>query len=179
MKVLCLLADGFEETEAVTVIDVMRRAGLEVSVFALQGGRAVGSHGLILEGLSAMSTLESDAYQALFLPGGPHYRQLEADERVQGTIAAFMTSGRTVAAICAAPTILGRAGWLKGRRYTCFTSLNSDFGGEYCDDYAVVDGNLVTGRSMAAALDFALVLAAKLAGPERAADIKAHIYYRG
>ncbi len=83
-----------------------------------------------------------------------------------------------VAAICAGPTILGRAGYLKGRRYTCFTAMNEDFGGTYRDDYAVQDGNVITGKSAAAAIDFAFAVLEAAAGKETADKTKKEIYYK-
>ena len=89
----------------------------------------------------------------------------------------FMDADKVVAAICAAPTILGRQGYLKGKNYTCFTSMNEDFGGTYVDQYTVTDGNLITGRSAAAVIDFAFAIIEKLAGKEKAEAVKNEIYY--
>ena len=89
----------------------------------------------------------------------------------------FIDRGKLVSAICAAPTILGRQGYLKGKKYTCFTSMNEDFGGTYVDQYTVVDGNIITGRSAAAVIDFAFAIIEKLEGGRKADEVKASIYY--
>ena len=88
-----------------------------------------------------------------------------------------MENNKIVAAICAAPTILGRQGYLKDRNYTCFTSMNEDFGGTYVDQYTVSDGNLITGRSAAASIDFAFAFMEKLIGKEKCEEVKTSIYY--
>ena len=89
-----------------------------------------------------------------------------------------MDTGRITAAICAGPTILGRAGYLKGRKYTCFTAMNQDFGGTYQEDYAVKDGNVITGKSAAATIDFAFMVLEAVAGKEAAEQTKKEIYYK-
>ncbi len=177
MKVLCVLADGFEETEAITVIDLLRRAQIQADVFALESQPITGSHGLTLANLSVMDWPKADAYDVLFISGGRHYKTLQADQQFVEMADSFMKADRYVAAICAGPTILGHSGWLKDRDYTCFTSMNEDFGGRYHDQPVCRDGKLLTGRSMAAALDFGLELINMLVGSDREAEIKARIYY--
>ena len=153
MRVLCILTDGYEELEAVGTIALLRRAGID------------------------LDTIDPNAYDVLFFPGGPHYQKLEANDNVMAILKAFMDADKVVAAICAAPTILGRQGYLKGKNYTCFTSMNEDFGGTYVDQYTVTDGNLITGRSAAAVIDFAFAIIEKLAGKEKAEAVKNEIYY--
>ena len=89
----------------------------------------------------------------------------------------FDKQQKYICAICAAPTILGQLGLLKNRRYTCFTSMNQDFGGEYVNEYTAIDGNLITGRSAAAVIDFAFVIIEQLLGKEKAEEVKNSIYY--
>ena len=117
------------------------------------------------------------AYDVLFLPGGPHYQKLESSETVMQIINYFHEQDKLIAAICAAPTILGRQGLLKGKKYTCFTSMNDEFDGTYIDQYSVTDGNLITGRSAAAVIDFAFAIIEKLLGKEECEKVKASIYY--
>lgn len=103
---------------------------------------------------------------------------LEENEKVREQIRNFYNDeNKVLAAICASPTILGRMGLLKGKKYTCFKSMNEDFGGEYQEDYAVTDGNLVTGKSAAAAIDFAFAVMEKLTGKDHTDQVKASIYY--
>lgn len=177
MKVMCILTDGFEELEAVGTIALLRRAGICIDVFAIDHTSATGRFDITMSSLQELTDADPAAYDMLFLPGGPHYQKLEASEQVLTILKAFMEQGKLVSAICAAPTILGRQGYLKGKRYTCFTSMNEDFGGTYVDQYTVTDGNIITGRSAAAVIDFAFAIIEKLEGHEKAQEVKASIYY--
>lgn len=177
MNVLCILTDGFEELEAVGTIALLRRAGIPIDVCAIDNNTATGRFELSFQHLKNLQEIQSHAYDLLFFPGGPHYQKLEANKQVMDILASFIAAHKLVAAICAAPTILGRQGYLKGKRYTCFTSMNEDFGGTYVDSYAVVDDNIITGRSAAASIDFAFAIIEKLAGKAKADEVKASIYY--
>ena len=88
-----------------------------------------------------------------------------------------MNENKMVASICAAPTILGHMGYLKGKNYTCFTSMDEDFGGTYIDAYVAKDGNLITAKSAAASIDFAFAIIHYLQGEEQEKKIKEQIYY--
>lgn len=176
-KVMCIMSDGFEELEAVGTIALLRRAGVQIDVYAIDHTSATGRFEITLSNLLDLSDCKTSDYDALFLPGGPHYAILEKNSHVQAIIKEFFAQDKIVSAICAGPTILGRMGLLKGKHYTCFTSMNEDFKGTYVDQYAVVDGNLVTGRSAAAVIDFAFALLEKLAGSAKAEEIKKSIYY--
>lgn len=176
-KVLCILSDGFEELEAVGTIALLRRCAIPVDVCALNKASAVGRFALHFTELYHLDDIDPTQYDVLFLPGGPHYAQLEADEKVRDIIQSFVQAQKLICAICAAPTILGRMGLLKGKQYTCFTSMNEDFGGAYVDAYAVRDEQLITGRSAAAVIDFAFLIIETLLGKEQAEIAKRSIYY--
>lgn len=176
-KVLCIVSNGFEELEAVGVIALLRRAGITIDVYSLHEQEATGRFDLTISKLHNISEAKETAYDAIFLPGGPHYAELEKNDQVKELITAFWDAGKLVSAICAAPTILGKMGLLKGKNYTCFTSMNEDFQGTYIDAYTAVDGNLITGRSAAAVIDFAFELIAYLEGKEKAEEVKNSIYY--
>lgn len=178
MKVCMVITDGFEEVEAVGTFAILRRGGVEVDVYSLLDQDATGRFGLTCTHLKPFSALSTDEYAALILPGGPEYKAIEASADVQALIRAFFEADKYVCAICAAPTILGRAGWLKGRRYTCYTAMNEDFGGTYQDSYVVTDGKLITGRSAAASIDFGLAILQAVAGEQAAERTKADIYYQ-
>ena len=90
----------------------------------------------------------------------------------------FIDTNKVVAAICASPTILGHAGYLKGKTYTCFTSMNEDFGGRFTGEYVAVDGNIITGQSAAASIDFGFAIVEKLLGKAHADQVKKSIYYK-
>ena len=170
MNVMCILTDGFEELEAVGTIALLRRAGIRIDVYAIDHTAATGRFDITISNLADVKDVNTADYDMLFLP-------LEADERVLSILKDFMNQGKLVSAICAAPTILGRQGYLKGRKYTCFTSMNEDFGGTYVDQYAVIDGTIITGRSAAAVIDFAFAIIEKLEGRKKAEEVKASIYY--
>ncbi len=119
MKVCLVLTNGFEEVEAIGTFAILRRAGLTVDIFSLTEGNATGRFGLACTALKPFSTLHGADYDALVLPGGPQYAELEKSAGVQALIKEFIDGGKVVAAICASPTILGRAGYLKGKKYTC------------------------------------------------------------
>lgn len=177
MKVLCVLTDGFEELEAVGTIALLRRAGIPIDVYALDAKQATGRFQINMGEIKDISEADVEDYGMLFLPGGPHYQKLEADERVMNMLDHFADRNKLIAAICAAPTILGRHGLLKGKRYTCFTSMNEYFGGTYVDEYTVTDNNIITGRSAAAVIDFAFAIIEKIKGPQTAQKVKDSIYY--
>ena len=179
MKKVCLvLTNGFEEVEAVGTFAVLRRSGLMVDIFSLTQGNATGRFGLTCTALKPFSQLDGSQYDALVLPGGPQYAELEKSAGVQALIKSFVEDGKVVASICASPTILGRAGYLKGKIYTCFTSMNEDFGGHFTGEYVAVDGNIITGQSAAASIDFGFAIVEKLLGKSHADQVKQSIYYK-
>ena len=163
MRICTILGKGYEEIEAIGTLALLKRSGLEADLFGINGEKTTGKHDLPICGL--------------LLPGGPHYALLESSEDVKQIILKFKALDKPIAAICAAPTILGHLGLLKGKRYTCFTSMNEDFGGTYVDQYTVTDGNLITGRSAAATIDFAFAIIEKLQGTEQKEFIQKQIYY--
>lgn len=177
MKVLCIVSDGFEEVEAIGTVALLRRSGLTVDVYSLNGYDATGKYETKITELKNIQDLDFNNYDCLFLPGGPHYRTLEENEDVKEIIHHFFRKDKYVAAICAAPTILGRMGYLENKIYTCFTSMNESFGGTYLDTYTAIDGKLITGRSVAAVIDFALLIIKTLQGDEQEDKIKKEIYY--
>ncbi len=179
MKKVCLvLTDGFEELEAVGTFAILSRAGLTVDIFSLTQGDATGRFGLTCTQLKPFCALNGADYDALVLPGGPQYNALKKSAGVQALIKEFIDGGKVVAAICASPTILGHAGYLKGKNYTCFTAMNEDFGGRFTGEYATVDGNIITGQSAAATVDFGFAIVEKLLGKEKAEQVKKSIYYK-
>lgn len=176
-KIMCIMSDGFEELEAVGAIALWRRSGIQVDVYALNDSQATGRFDLTIANLRKLECYDISEYDALFLPGGPHYKDLEENDNVQSIIRSFVQADKVVTAICAAPTILGRMGLLKDKQYTCFTSMNEDFHGTYVDQYCVQDGNFITGRSAAAVIDFAFLVIETLLGTTQCIAIKKQIYY--
>jgi len=124
-----------------------------------------------------LSTVSTDDYDCLFIAGGPEYLELSKNNFFLSIIKDFYEKDKYIAAICAAPTILGHLGYLKGINYTCFTSMNEDFGGIYHDVYCIKDKNIITGRSAAAVIDFSFLIIKTLAGEETETRVKEQIYY--
>ena len=175
-NVLVVLAEGFEEIEAITPIDVLRRAGVEVTTAALVDGLHVsGRSGITLHADTTVSSVETRLFDALFLPGGPGVKHLRADPSVRGILARHVAADRWIAAICAAPTVLHDAGLLEGRRYTAHPSVANELPGILATERVVMDRKLITSRGAGTALDLALHLVDQLVSPEKSAEVAASI----
>lgn len=177
-KAAVLMDNGFEELEAMGPIALLRRAGVDVDlVSAANETQGTGRFGVTYSPMIPMKDYDFSKVDALIIPGGPHYAKLEANPQVLEVIRSVNDSpDQILGAICAAPTILGHMGLLKGKDYTCFTSMNEDFGGSYKKQPAVTDGKLITGRSAAYAIDFAYALMDALLGKEAADEVRESIY---
>lgn len=177
-KAAVLMDNGFEELEAMGPIALLRRGGMDVDlVSAANTDSLTGRFGVTYSPTIPMKDYDFSDVDVLVIPGGPHYAKLEANPNVLNVIEQFNSDPeKTIAAICAAPTILGKLGLLKGKDYTCFTSMNEDFGGTYKDVPTIQDGNLITGRSAAAAIDFAYAILEAMTGKEHTDEIKASIF---
>ncbi|WP_297527965.1 DJ-1 family glyoxalase III [Thiohalobacter sp.] len=175
--VLVPLAEGFEELEAVTVIDLLRRAGIEVVVAGLHEGPVRGSRGtVILTDIPLDAVMDRD-FDMMVLPGGlPGADHLNADPRIHELLRRTAEGGRYVAAICAAPKVLASAGLLDNRHATSFPGVldNAGVPGLSYETRAVVqDGRVITSRGPGTAMDFALALIEALAGPDRRREVEA------
>ena len=169
-RVLCLLADGFEEIETVTPVDLLRRAGVEVVMASLGQGTVTGRCGIRVVGDVALTDVTPASFDLLFIPGGPGVAALRQDGRAASLAREFHTAGKTIAAICAAPLVLKDAGLLDGRRFTAHSSTHDELPG-VSSDRVVIDGNLITSRGAGTALDFALELVTRLVGKPAADEI--------
>lgn len=170
-RVLVPLADGFEEIEFTTIVDVLRRAEFTVTTASLVAGPVRGAHSITVIADVDWATIDPSAFDALVLPGGqPGTRNLAADERVLDAVRSFASSARPVAAICAAPTVLHAAGILAGRTATAFPSVRASLVGvRLVEDRAVVrDGGVTTSQGAGTAMAFALDLVAQWGGMARA-----------
>jgi len=163
-KVLFLLAEGFEELEAIAPLDLLRRAGIEVTVAALSPGiHVTGRCGLTVHADTLLDAVaEHTLFDALVLPGGPGVKHLRADPRVRSTVLAHHAGGRWIAAICAAPTVLLDAGLLSGRRYTAHPSVALELPERLGEERVVIDGRILTSRGAGTALDFGFALVEQL-----------------
>lgn len=176
-KVLVIISNGFEDAEAIGAIDILRRGGVTVDVFGLNDTVVKGAKGTTVTNIDVFRNANINEYDCLLLPGGPHYKELQVNEHVINTIKYFYTEKKLIAAICAAPTILGKMGLLKGKRYTCFSSMNDNFGGIYINTYTVFDYPFITSKSVASCLDFGLVILKELVGLDVCNKVKESIYY--
>jgi 4-methyl-5(b-hydroxyethyl)-thiazole monophosphate biosynthesis len=167
-RVLVPLAEGFEEIEAVTVVDLLRRAGIEVRTASLAGPSVTGSHGIAVKADISLDVADVADYDMIVLPGGmPGAEHLKQDARVIALLRRFAAEGRYTAAICAAPGVLAHAGLLDGRRATSFPGFlgpGSAPGIDLSEEPVVVDGKVVTSRGPGTAIEFSLALIELLAG---------------
>jgi len=166
--------DGFEETEVVTPVNLMRRGGLEVVIASLHGGVVEGRGGLRVEPDADFEELEPQTFDMLYLPGGPGVVELLADGRAASLAQEFYTAGKPVAAICAAPLILQAAGLLQNHRFTAHFSVHGELPG-VLDERVVEDGLILTSRAAGSAVDFGLALLRRLAGEPVAREVAAAI----
>jgi 4-methyl-5(b-hydroxyethyl)-thiazole monophosphate biosynthesis len=170
--VLVILADGFEEIEAFAPIDLLRRAGIEVTTASLPDNRHVtGRCGVTIHADTAVSQLGPAVFDLLFLPGGPGVKNLRSDPRVSEIVRRHHQHDRWLAAICAAPTVLHDAGLLAGRRYTAHFSVAGELADIRVDERVVTDGKITTSRGAGTALEFGLHLVALLTSAEKAREI--------
>ena len=170
--VLAILAEGFEEIEAVTPIDLLRRAGVEVTIAALADGIHVsGRCGITAHADTTLATIGAREFDCVFLPGGPGTKHLRADPRVREILLRHHAAHRWIAAICAAPAVLLDAGLLTGRRYTSHFAVASELPDRLANERVVVDGHVITSRGAGTALDLGLKLVEVLSTPEKAREI--------
>lgn len=172
-RVLIPLAEGFEELEAVTIINVLRRAGIEVLTAALQPGPVLGSRKVAIIPDTTIDTVRADDFDMIVLPGGqPGSDNLSADVRVVRLLKDFHSANKRMGAICAAPTVLAGAGLLNGRQATSYPAYREKLGGAYYLDKPVVeDGKIITCQGTGTAITFALTIASRLAGSRTAEDV--------
>jgi 4-methyl-5(b-hydroxyethyl)-thiazole monophosphate biosynthesis len=174
--ILVLLAPGFEEIEAVTAIDVLRRAGAGVTTASLaEGIHVIGRTGITVHADAALAEVVGRDFDCVFLPGGPGVKALRDDPRVIALVRRQEAAGRWLAAICAAPAVLQDAGLLAGRRYTAHFSVARELPAILADERVVADGRLLTSRGAGTALDFAFLLVEVLFSPKKADEIRLSI----
>lgn len=175
MKTACLLlADGFEEVEAITPLDYLRRAGIQVYVAGITGKTVSGAHGIKIESDSGSEAMGKD-YDCIIVPGGGR----GADNIAASPSAVFLikrhfAAGQLVAAICAAPAVVlhGACGILGGRSFTCYPGLEAGVkGARFSEERVVVDGNLITSRGPGTAGEFAEEIVRYLAGADAAEEL--------
>lgn len=181
-KVYLFLAEGHEEVEALMVVDVCRRAGIDLQTVSITGNKAVtSSHKVTYMADHLFEEIECSDADMLILPGGmPGTLNLEAYEPLMKQVDSFAAAGKNVSAICAAPTVLGRRGILNGKKACCYPGMEADLkGADVVFDKVAVDGNIITARGLGCAIDFGLAIIEKLIDKETADKIATAVVYGG
>ena len=176
------LSDGCEEIEALTVVDTLRRTGLDITMISINNSTSVtGSHGIPFIADTTFENVNFDEYDAIVLPGGmPGTIHLGEHEGVTSIVKDFFAKGKLVCAICAAPSVLGAAGILQGRHATCHPGFEEKLTGAITStDPVVTDGNVITSRGMGTCIEFAGAIIAALKDDETAKQVKDAIVYQG
>ncbi len=173
--VLVPLADGFEEIEAITVIDVLRRAGVEVAVAGTHSGPIEASRGVRVTADSTLDGIDPGEFDMIVIPGGSKgVEKLKNHPGMLPLLGEFMARGKYVGAICAAPSLLVSAGLICGKQVTSHPSVKSQVASStlYSDERVVTDGKIVTSRGPGTAMEFALKLVEILVGKEKVSELK-------
>lgn len=174
-NVLVPLAEGCEELEAVTIIDLLRRAGIHVTVAGLEAGPVKASHGVVIQPDTTLDKALQQDYDMVVLPGGgPGSDRLDADGRVRDLLIKMANSEKFTAAICAAPKVLLTAGILEGKQATCYPGVlnNEQLPGLDTSQPVVQDGKVVTSRGPGTAIDFSLTLIENLVGKAKRDEVE-------
>ena len=176
--VYVLLADGFEEVEAIEPIDILRRGGVEVQTVGVKGKTVTGSHGIPVTADIEIHEVDMAKAEVIMLPGGIGHEILDASNEVHGLLNYALTNGIYISAICAAPSILGKKMILEGKKATCFPGYEKYlYGAEVVTDKAVIDGKIITGKGAGAAADFGFAMLKVLKGQDTADKIEEIMQY--
>lgn len=180
-KIAIMIANGCEEIEALTVVDILRRAGIGIDMVAIGDQKTVtGSHRVTFECDALMSEISRADYDGIVLPGGmPGTENLRADKNVADMVKEYHASGKLVSAICAAPSVLGDLKVLDGKKATCHPGFEDRLGdAKFVAESVVRDGNVITSRGMGTAIDFALAIVDYLGDGSKTVDqlVEALVY---
>lgn len=173
-KAVVFLADGFEEIEALTVVDVLRRGKIVCDICSLNEINVQGAHNINVNSNKLIQKLNIDEYDALILPGGmPGATTLRDSNKIIEWVKKFNEEGKIIGAICAAPIVLGKAEIIKDRKITSYPGFEGELKqGKYCCDIVVEDDNIITSRGPATAMYFALKIVEKLQGENIKKELK-------
>ena len=180
-KTAILFANGYEEVEALTVVDLLRRAKIGCEILSVaDSGQVTGSHGISIGADRNFSGTDFSQYDGVIVPGGmPGTTNLAADERVLALLRSFAAAGKLTAAICAAPTVLAKAGLLEGKKAVCYPGMEEQLtGAKVSFDPVAVDGTVITSRGLGTAIPFALSIVQYFEGRERAEALASSVVYR-
>lgn len=180
-RIAVFFAEGYEEIEALAVVDICRRCGITVDMISAYGEKRVrGSHDISVEMDKTFDQADFSEYDMLVLPGGKQGTEnLEAHQGLMEQIDAFYRAGKYIAAICAAPSIFGHRGILKGRNACSYPSFESHLEGAQVTSGPVeISDHVITSRGMGTAIDFGLAISGVLCGEEKAREMAKTIVYR-
>lgn len=181
MKGLIILANGFEETEAIATIDILRRANIDLLLTGVTSLEVMSAHDIKIYADKKLSEVDYESFDFLVIPGGKAvFDILDKSFEVSELIASFANFGKLIAAICAAPSQIGKLGYLEKREYTCFPGCNNSIiGGKYSPKKEVViDGNFITAKAMGYTNEFALEIVEYLKGKNERKKIEDSIHGR-
>ena len=170
MKVVVPLADGFEEIEFATIVDILRRAGIDVTAAGLKEGATNGAHSIKVIPDTSIDKVRADDFDAIVLPGGnPGFVNLGRSDKVLKLVKAMHDKNKYVTAICGAPSVLAKAGVIRGKRATISPGMEDALtGARWSGERVVVDGKIITSQGPGTALEFAIKLVEILAGRTKA-----------
>lgn len=181
MKIAVFLADGFEEIEALAVVDLCRRAGIEtVMVSIMEDKQVTGAHKIMVTADLLLAELAFDTLDMLVLPGGGQgTRNLEACEALMKQLDVFYGAGKYIGAICAAPSIFGHRGYLQGRKACAYPGFEKELTGARTSEREVeISEHIITSRGLGTAIPFALAIVEKFCGSEKAEALAKGVVYR-
>ena len=181
VKVYIFLANGFEEIEGLTVVDLLRRAEIEISMISITGSKEIiGSHNIKIEADGLFEDIDYRNAEMLILPGGmPGTNYLSEHKGLITLLKQFNQEGKKIAAICAAPSVLGLNGILNGKRVTCYPGYDEKLlGATVTYNKVEIDSNIITGKGMGVSIDFSLCIIEQLIDIETANRIAASIQYK-
>ncbi len=172
MKVLVPLAEGFEEIEAITVVDVLRRVGIEVVMAGIPGTMITGSRGVKVIADIMLRDVEPEEFDAIVLPGGyPGFVNLGKSQKILEIIKDFNSKNKIIAAICGAPAVLSKAGVLEGRKATIYPGMEREIPRPR-SERVLVDGNIITSQGPGTAMEFAIKIVEVLVGKDKAERVR-------
>lgn len=182
MKVILFLADGFEEVEALTTVDYLRRQGIIVDMVSITDENKVkGAHDIVVLADRVLEDLgEFHQYDGVIIPGGiPGATNLRDNSKVIEVVKEIYSNGKLAAAICAGPIVLERAGILRDKKVTSYPGFSGDLKDSiYDEEDVVIDGNIITARGPALAVDFAIEIIRYLLGDKEVEELKKDILYK-
>lgn len=176
--VYMLLTDGFEDIEAIEVLDILRRSGVSVKTVGVFGEKVTSSHGVTVLSDIGISDIKKSELEMLILPGGPGHTEYEKSQETIELINYAFQNGKYIAAICASPSVIGKMGLLEGKKFTCYPGFEEFCrGGIFTGKKAEADGLFITGKGPGAAADFGFMLAEILTDKATADSVKEQMQY--